>query len=111
MLAGEKHQQRQQMKNTLENGYLDIVVHSLSGVTNLTLNDHKKIQLHTKDEGVFSDFIGNIIGLGYAQTRDCYSLELGYHHFHYRPVDSLTRTQFKQMLTDNKFELIDKWDK
>ncbi len=45
MLAGEKHQQRQQMKNTLENGYLDIVVHSLSGVTNLTLNDHKKIQL------------------------------------------------------------------
>ena len=99
-----------QKKNTLENGYLDIVVHSLTGETNLTLDDHKKIQLHTKDEGVFNDFIGNIIELGYEQTRDFYNLEFGYHHFHYRPVDSLTRTEFKQMLTDNKFELIDKWE-
>ncbi|RZK10357.1 MAG: hypothetical protein EOO43_20365 [Flavobacterium sp.] len=99
-----------QKKNTLENGYLDIVVHALAGETNLTLDDHKKIQLHTKDEGVFNDFIGNIIELGYEQTRDFYNLEFGYHHFHYRPVDSLTRTEFKQMLTDNKFELIDKWE-
>src|SRR5690606_36932279 len=50
-----------QKKNTLENGYLDIVVHSLTGETNLTLDDHKKIQLNTKDEGIFNDFIGNII--------------------------------------------------
>lgn len=99
-----------QKKNTLENGYLDIVVHSLTGETNLTLDDHKKIQLHTKDEGVFNDFIGNIVELGYEQTRDFYNLEFGYHHFHYRPDDSLTRTEFKQMLTDNKFELIDKWE-
>jgi hypothetical protein len=99
-----------QKKNTLENGYLEIVVHSLTGETNLTLDDHKKIQLHTKDEGVFNDFIGNIVELGYEQTRDFYNLEFGYHHFHYRPVDSLTRTEFKQMLTVNKFELIDKWE-
>jgi hypothetical protein len=97
-----------QRKNTLENGYLDIVVHSLTGETNLTLDDHKKIQFHTKDEGVFNDFIGNIIELGYEQTRDLYNLEFGYHHFHYRLVDSLTRTEFKHMLTDNKFEMIDK---
>jgi hypothetical protein len=99
-----------QRKNTLENGYLDIVVHSLIGETNLTLDDHKKIQFHTKDEGVFNDFIGNIIELGYEQTRDLYNLEFGYHHFHYRLVDSLTRTEFKHMLTDNKFEMIDKWE-
>ncbi|MFD2890853.1 hypothetical protein ACFS5J_02370 [Flavobacterium chuncheonense] len=101
---------KSQKKNTLENGYLDIVVHSLTGETNLTLDDHKKIQLHTKDEGVFNDFIGNIIELGYEQARDFYNLEFGYHHFHYRLVDSLTRTEFKQMLTDNKFELVDKWE-
>jgi len=99
-----------QKKNTLENGYLDIVVHSLTGETNLTLDDHKKIQLNTKDEGIFNDFIGNIIELGFEQTRDFYNLEFGYHHFHYRLVDSLTRTEFKQMLSDNKFELIDKWE-
>ena len=99
-----------QKKNTLENGYLDIVVHSMTGETNLTLDDHKKIKLHTKNEGVFNDFIGNIIELGYEQTRDFYNLEFGYHHFHYRLVDSLTRTEFKQMIADNKFELIDKWE-
>jgi len=96
-----------QKKNTLENGYLDIVVHSTKGVTNLILNDHKKIQLNTDDENVFRNFIGNMIDLGYEQTREFYSLEFGYHHFHYRLADSLTRTGFKQMLLDNKFELID----
>lgn len=99
-----------QKKNTLENGYLDIVIHTLKGETNLTLDDHKKIQLHTKDEEVFNDFIGNIIDIGYKQTRDFYNLEFGYHHFHYRLADSLTRTGFKQMLTDHKFEQIDKWE-
>ena len=99
-----------QKENTLENGYLDIVVNSTKGETNLTLNDHKKIQLHTKDENVFKNFIGSIIELGYKQTRDFYNLEFGYHHFHYRLANSLTRSGFKQMLTENKFELIDKWN-
>jgi hypothetical protein len=101
--------QRQQ-KHTLENGYIDIVVHSLVGETNLTLDDHKKIQLHTKNENVFKTFIGNIIDLGYEQTRDFYNLEFGYHHFHYRLADSLPRTEFKKMLTKNRFELMDKWE-
>jgi len=100
----------EQEKNTLENGYLDIVVHSTKGETNLTLDDHKKIQLHTKDVTVFDNFGKNIMELGYKQTKDFYNLEFGYHHFHYRLVDSLTRSEFKQMLINNKFELIDKWE-
>lgn len=100
----------EQRKDTLENGYLDIVVYSLVGQTNLTLDDHKKIQFHTQDEEVFKSFIGNIIDLGYQQTKDFYNLEFGYHHFHYRLAGSLTRTEFKQMLEDNKFELIDSWE-
>jgi hypothetical protein len=99
-----------QQSNTLENGYLVIVIHSLTGETNLTLDDHKKIQLHTKDEDIFKHFIGQIIDLGYEQTKEFYSLEYGFHHFHYRPVDSLTRTEFKAMLKQNTFELIDTWD-
>jgi hypothetical protein len=96
--------------DTLENGYLDIVIHCLSGETNLTLDEHKKITLHTKDEDVFSDFIGQIIELGYEQTKDFYSLANDYHHWHYRPADSLTRIEFVTKLIDNNFELIDKWD-
>ena len=97
-------------KNTLENGYLDIVVHSLTGETNLTLNDHKKIQLHTKDEALFNGFIEKIMEMGYEQTTDFYNLEFGYHHYHYRPGSSLSRLAFKEMLADNKFELIEKWE-
>lgn len=99
-----------QKSNTLENGYLDIVVHSLTGETNLTLDDHKKIQLHTKDEDLLKHFIDQVIDLGYEQTKEFYSLEYGFHHFHYRPVDSLTRTEFKAMLKQNTFELMDTWD-
>lgn len=99
-----------QKSNTLANGYLDIVVHSLTGETNLTLDDHKKIQLHTKDEDLLKHFIDQVIDLGYEQTKEFYSLEYGFHHFHYRPVDSLTRTEFKAMLKQNTFELMDTWD-
>lgn len=94
-------------KDTLENGYLKIVTHSLTGETNLTLDDHKKIQLHTKDEEVFRHFIGRFIDMGYEQTRDFYSLEFGFHHWHYRPAGSLTRSNFKSLLEQNKFELLD----
>lgn len=98
-----------QKNNTLENGYIKIVVHSTLGETNLTLDDHKKIQLHTKNVTVYNDFIRQVINLGYTQTEDFYNLEWGFHHWHYRPADSLTRTEFKIMLQDNKFELIDEW--
>lgn len=96
--------------DTLENGYLDLVVHSTIGETNLTLDDHKKIKLHTKDENVFNGFIGNIIDLGYEQTREFYSLEFGYHHFHYRLSESKSKEEFKMILVANKFELIDNWE-
>jgi len=97
-------------EDTLENGYLDIVIYSSEGQTNLKLDGHKKIQLKTRDEKVFKSFIGKIIDLGYEQTKDFYNLEFGYHHFHYRLANSLTRAEFKQLLEHNGFELIDNWE-
>ncbi len=97
-----------QENNTIENGYIKVVVHSSLGETNLTLDDHKKIQLHTKSEDVFKNFIGQVINLGYTQTQEFYNLEWGFHHWHYRPAGSLTRKEFIAMLQENKFELIDK---
>lgn len=94
----------------LENGYIDCVVHSLAGETNLTLDDHKKIQLHTKDEKVFNEFGRKIMELGFEQTHDFYNLEFGYHHWHYRPYGSLTREEFKSQLRKENFELLDTWD-
>lgn len=94
-------------ESTLKNGFIDIVVHSKKGETNLTLNEHKKIQLHTKDESVFNEFIGKIIDIGFEQTRDYYNIEFGYYHWHYRTDESLNRTEFKKMLIELNFEQID----
>lgn len=92
--------------DTLENGFVDLVVHSSNGKTNLMLCEHKKIQLHTESEELFKKFIDSIIDLGFEQTEDFYNIEFGYHHWHYRPSKSLDRDDFKVMLIDNEFENI-----
>jgi hypothetical protein len=92
---------------TLKNGFIDIVAHSKEGETNLYLNEHKKIQLYTKEESVFNDFIGRIIDLGFEQTRDFYNIEFGYHHWHYRTNKSLDRNEFNKLLIESNFEQIE----
>lgn len=94
-------------ESTLKNGFIDIVVYSKKGETNLTLDEHKKIQLHTKDESVFKEFIRKIIEIGFEQTREYYSIQFGYHHWHYRTDKSLNRNEFKKMLSENNFEQIE----
>jgi len=97
-----------EQKDTLENGYLDLVVHSLTGETNLKLDEHKKINLQTKNEDVFKNIIGKVLDLGYEQTtEELYSLEFGFRHWHYRPADSLNRKKFTTMLAGNNFEQLD----
>jgi hypothetical protein len=96
--------------DTLENGFLDCVVHCKIGETNLTLDDHKKIQLHTKDQNLFDDFGEKISDLGFKQTKEFYNLEFNYHHYHYKPANSLSRDDFKGLLRNNNFEKIDEWD-
>lgn len=93
-------------ESTLKNGFVDIVVHSITGETNLTLNEHKKIQLHTKDETVFQNFIENIIDLGFEQTRDFYTIEYGYYHWHYRTDKSLDKHKLQELLIDKGFKNI-----
>jgi len=94
--------------STIENGYVDCVVHSLIGETNLTLDEHKTIQLHTRDENVFNDFIAAIMNLGFEQTYDLYELEFGYHHWHYRPAGSLNRREFVDFLKTEGFERLER---
>lgn len=107
---GVVHFLLQHKSDTLENGFLDCVVHSQVGETNLTLDDHKKIQLHTKDLNLFNDFGKNISELGFKQTKEFYNLEFGYHHYHYKPANSLSREDFKGLLRNNNFEKIAEWD-
>lgn len=93
--------------NMIKNGFIDIVLHSKNGETNLTLNEHKKISMHTKSENVFNEFIGKVIGLGYEQTREMYDIEFGYHHWHYKPAKAFDRNEFCKFLLKNEFEEIE----
>ncbi|MBJ6118108.1 hypothetical protein JAO76_07900 [Pontibacter sp. BT310] len=95
-----------QKVNTIKNGYVKLVVHSSTEETNLTLDDHKKIQLHTKSEDVFQSFIEQVTSLGYEQTREFYNLEFGFHHWHYRPANSLTREGLISFLQATGFEKV-----
>ncbi|QNR25160.1 hypothetical protein [Croceimicrobium hydrocarbonivorans] len=95
---------KEHQSDTLENGFVELIVHSPIGLTNLRLCEHKKIQLHTESLEVFNSFIRAVINLGFKQTRDLYNIEYGYHHWHYRPSKSLNRDEFTQLLMDLDFE-------
>lgn len=97
----------EQKGNTIESGYVNCVVHCIAGETNLKICEHKKIHLHTKDKNLFEDFGFKIMELGYKQTKELYNLEFDYHHYHYRPANSLNRDEFVEMLKSKNFELLD----
>lgn len=92
--------------NTLNNGYVSTVVYCTKGETNLVIDSHKHLKLTTKDESVFNNFGKKIMDLGYSQTRDFYSLAYGFHHWHYRPADSLDKKSFRGYLTRHGFEIL-----
>ena len=66
----------------------------------------KKFNYTRKNESVFNEFIGKIVGIGFEQTRDYYNIEFGYYHWHYRTNKSLNRTEFKKLLREKNFEQI-----
>ncbi|MDA7501927.1 hypothetical protein N8482_01500 [Chitinophagales bacterium] len=93
--------------STLENGFVDIVILAKEGNTRLTLNEHKKIAFHTNNEELFEAFIENITKIGFEQTRDFYSIEQGYYHWHYRPKDSLNKMALTAVLRVSGFERLE----
>ncbi len=90
---------------TTENGFVNLNIFSSITQTQLILCDHKKIKLYTKSEDVFRKFIGTIIGYGFKQTMEFYDIEYGYHHWHYRPANSLEYDVFAEILRANKFDV------
>ena len=91
----------------IQNGFIDIVLNCQEGNTNLILDEHKQIRLTTLSEFIFNEFGKSLIDLGYEQTRDFYSLEYGYYHWHFRPAKSLDKGGFRKFLQRNKFEILE----
>ncbi|MDR2688249.1 MAG: hypothetical protein LBB76_00630, partial [Azoarcus sp.] len=99
----------QARQNTLENGFLDLVVFAQDGETRLMLSEHKTLNLYTKDEKLFRRVVAEFISLGYAHKEDCISMAYGHHHWHYRPAGSLERKKFAGFLRKYRFELLETW--
>jgi hypothetical protein len=93
-------------ENTVENGYVKCVVQEGYGST-LTLDDHKKIQFRTSDESLFNEFGKQMVTLGFKQLKTLYNLEFGYYHCHYRPFNSLSRSEFVNLLIAEQFDLVE----
>ena len=94
------------ISSTIRNGYVSTVIYCSIGETNLVIDSHKHLKLTTKDLSILDNFIKQINNLGFKQTRDFYSLEYGFYHWHYRPYDSLDKTGFRDLLKKNKFEIL-----
>lgn len=91
--------------STLKNGYIDYVVHTLQGKTNLYLDAHKTIKLYTDDFKMQNAYCDFLISLGFTSKTPCFSIEHDFWHYHYRPFDSLCRTQFIELLEQSNFYL------
>lgn len=98
---------RSESKNTIENGYVELVVYSSKGETTITLDDHKKIQISTKEDSVLKSIIDQYEIKGYRRLRNLYNLEIGFHHWHYRPEGSLTRTELCFLMEQHQFDQLD----
>ena len=92
-------------RDTIANGHLALTVYSDAGQTNLTIDTHKTIKVLTKSAALQRRMAAQLRRLGYEQLTDFYSLEYGYHHWHYRPKRSKSRRRLIAALKKDGFAL------
>lgn len=91
--------------DTLANGHIALTVYSNAGQTNLLIDTHKTIKVLTKSAVVQRKMAAALRSLGYKELQDLHSLEHGYHHWHYRPARSKSRTRLIAALKNDGFTL------
>jgi hypothetical protein len=92
-------------RDTIANGHLALTVFSDAGQTNLTIDTHKTIKVLTKSAALQGRMAAQLRRLGFKQLNNFYSLEYGYHHWHYRPKRSKSRTRLVAALKNDGFAL------
>lgn len=97
---------KENVQNTIKNGFVSTVIYSSEGETNLVIDTHKHLKLTTKGESVFNSFGKKMMSIGFKQTKEFYSLEYGFHHWHYRQVDSMNKKDFRDYLKNKGFEIL-----
>ena len=91
--------------DTVENGHVALTVYSNDGQTNLSIDTHKTIKVVTKSARIQRNMAVHLRRLGFEQLSEFQSLEYGYHHWHYRPARSRSRTELIAALKQDGFTL------
>ena len=95
---------RANRSDTIRNGLVSVTAYAEEGHTNINLDAHKTLYVHTTNTAVQNRACDLLRDFGLRETSPLLSLEIEYHHWHYRPADSLCRSDFEGMLTRSGFK-------
>lgn len=91
--------------DTVANGHVALTVYSDVGQTNLSIDTHKTIVVLTKSAKMQRRMVVRLRQLGFEELSEFYSLRYNYHHWHYRPARSKSRTRLIAALKRSGFNL------
>ena len=92
-------------QDTIANGHVALTVYGDPGQTNLLIDTHKTIKVLTKSGAIQRRMAAALRRLGIEQLSEFHSLEYSFHHWHYRPLRSKSRTRLVSALKKDGFTL------
>ena len=94
----------------LYNGFVEVSVYSRQEKSTLRLDDHKIIEFYSEHTRYLEDFVGNVEQLGFKPRAPFLTIARGFHHFHYRPSNSLDRVALANALEADGFRFVESID-
>ena len=91
--------------DTVANGHVALTVYSDEGQTNLSIDTHKTVVVMATTSKMQQSMAVTLRQLGFAELSEFYSLRYNYHHWHYRPAQSKSRTKLVATLQQSGFKL------
>lgn len=96
---------QQYVADTLENGYVELAIYCLEGEICLTVDEHKKMTLTTKDFKFFNFLCRLLVQTGIKQ-HDTFVEDEEVALWHYRPHQSLDHATFRNVLSEKGFQVV-----
>lgn len=91
--------------DTVANGHVALTAYGEPGQTNLTIDTHKTIKVLTKSGEFQQEMASALKSLGFEELPEFHSLEYCFHHWHYRPARSKSRTKLIAVMKKWGFSL------
>jgi len=88
-------------------GFVEIAVYCRPQKCTLRIDDHKMIAFYSDSKKYLSEFVSNIERLGIQRHAPFLTIARGFHHYHYRPTNSLDRIELVEALESDGFRLVD----